>query len=176
LQTPEAIAWRDFVSRRTASLATVALLLCGCGATHGDAGEFRRAMTRQGKIERLDVNRSVRDIVATFRERASACLQTATRTYSSHHGPLGTVTEWNYTPTVVEADNRVELHLQARQTVAIEIAPVSPKGFFVFLVQATPIDARRSRLEIWNMDWGKALPAAVKGWANGTFSGCPDLT
>jgi len=133
-------------------------------------------MTSQGNVERLEVNRAVRDIGATFRERASACLKTSTRTHRNHHVPLGTITELNYTPTVVETDNRVELHLQVRQTVAIDLAPVSPNGFFVFLAQATPIDARRSRLEIWNMDWGKALPAAVKGWASGGFSGCPDLT
>ena len=81
-------------------------------------------------MERLVVNRPLRDVTATFRERASTCLQTVTRTWSAHHTPLGTVTEYTYTPTVVEADGRVELHLQARQTVAIEIGPVNPKGFY----------------------------------------------
>jgi hypothetical protein len=157
-------------------LVLIVLLLGGCVAAIGDAGEFRRVMTSQGKIERLDVDRPVRDIATVFRERASACLKTVTRTYSSHHAPLGTITEFTYTPTVVETAGGVELGLQAKQTVAFEIGPVSPNGYFVFLVQASAIDARRSRLEILNNDWGPALPAAVKGWARGTFSGCPDLS
>ena len=158
-------------------MALVALLLGGCGMAHWEAGSFRNAMGSQGKVERLDVNRPVRDIAATFRERASACLQTVTRSErSSFHSTHVAIAELNYTPTVVEADGRVELQLQVRQTVAIEIGPTNPKGFFVFLAQVTPIDARRSRLEIWSMDWAKALPAAVKGWASGGFSGCPDLS
>ena len=118
----------------------------------------------------------MRDIAATFRERASACLQTVTRTWSAHHAPLGTVTEFTFTPTIVEDGGRVELHLQAKQTFTFEIGSGNPKGFFVLVVQATPIDARRSRLEIWNTHSIKALPTAVKGWANGSFSGCPDLS
>jgi hypothetical protein len=145
--------------------------------SHGDAGSFRSAMASQGKVERLDVNRPVRDIGAAFRERASACLQTVTRSErSSFQSTQVAITELNYTPTIVEAEGRVELHLQVKQTVAIEIGPANPKGFFVFLAQVTSIDARRSRLEIWGTDWVKALPVAVKGWASGSFSGCPDLS
>ena len=99
-------------------------------------------------MEPLVVNRPLRDVAATFRERASACLQTVTRTYSAHHAPLGTVTEFTYTPTVVEVDGRVELHLQVRQTVAIEIGPMNPKGFYTFVAVATALDPRRTQPEI----------------------------
>jgi hypothetical protein len=126
----------------------------------------------------LVVNRPLRDVAATFRERASACLQTVTRSErSSFHSTHVAITEMTYTPTVVEADGRVELHLQAKQTVAIEIGPASPKGFYTFVAVATALDPRRTQLEIWYALLGaEPLRAAVKGWASGSFSGCPDLS
>ena len=47
--------------------------------------EFRAQSARLGNIENIEVNRPLRDVATTFRERASACLQdlrTTTRSTS----------------------------------------------------------------------------------------------
>jgi hypothetical protein len=154
----------------------MALLLGGCMVPALDAGEFQRQMTTYGKAERVDIDRPLRDVGATFRERASACLKTTTTTYSGQ-GQLRTMEVLHYTPTVVETPGRVELHLQVRRE-GLTVYDQGPKGIYGFFVHATPLDARRTRLEMWHTlfgNGGEPLRQAVKGWASGTFSGCPDL-
>lgn len=157
----------------------MALLLGGCGGmTTLDPEDFRRQMASSplGSVERLDVDRPLRDVAAAFRERAPACLKTTTKTYG---GPAVryTMRVVNYTPTVVATDSRVELHLQARYEAPIALHDQGPNGTYVFVAHATPLDARRTRLETWAIAMNsEGLRGAVKGWANGSFSGCPDLS
>jgi hypothetical protein len=160
--------------RSPARLTAMALLLGGCVNFTLDAEEFRRQMTGIGSVERLDVNRPLRDVAATFRERAPACLSVTTTHYS---GPGGryTMTVMTYTPRVVVTDTRVELHLQARFH-GPTFHDQGANGAYMFLVHATPLDAQRTRLEIWRGAFGgDKLLSAVQGWASGSFSGCPDL-
>lgn len=154
------------------SVTLMAFLLGGCGTTTLDPEEFRRSMT--GSAVRLDVNRPLRDVAATFHERAPACLSVTTTHYS---GPGGryTMTVMTYTPRVVVTDTRVELHLQARFH-GPTFHEQGEHGAYAFLAHATPLDAKRTHLEIWRGAFGGSmLVSAVQGWASGSFSGCPDL-
>ena len=159
-------------------LAPLALLLAGCGGATVDPEEFRRQMASSpfGSVERLDINRPLREVAATFRERAPACLKVTTKHYG---GPAVryTMQVMTYTPTVVATDNQVELHLHVRQEALIKLYEEGPNGVYAFLARATPLDARRTHLEIWaGALGGEALRSAVKGWASGSFVGCPDLS
>ena len=79
-------------------------------------------------------------------------------------------------PTVVATDTRVELHLRAKYE-GLTLYDQGTNGAYVLLAQATPLDARRTRLEIWTLaSGGDALRNAVIGWAKGSFPGCPDLS
>jgi hypothetical protein len=165
---------RGRASQRAAPLA-IAVVLGGCGGGFAmGAEEFRSQMA--SSVERLEVNRSLREVGTTFRERAAACLQITTKSYS---GPAGryTMSVMAYSPSVVVTDTRVELHVQARYEGAITLHDQGQKGHYTFLAHATPLDARRTRLEIWgDTTWGQSLRNAVKGWASGSFAGCPDLS
>ena len=167
-------AWYVIASRGSAPITAIALLLGGCVGFTLDSEEFRRSMTSIGSVEQLDVNRPLRDVAATFRERAPACLNVTT----THYGGANvryTMTVMTYTPHVIVTDTRVELHLQARFQ-GLTFHDQGQNGAYMFLVHATPLDAQRTHLEIWRGGFGgDKLPSAVKGWASGSFLGCPDL-
>ena len=102
--------------------------------------EFRRQMASIGSVERLDINRPLREVAATFRERAPACLKVTTKHYG---GPAVryTMSVMTYTPTVVVTDTRMELHLQVRHE-GLTLYDQGPNGAYTYLVHATPLDAR----------------------------------
>jgi len=158
-----------------AFLAAASVLLAGCAATTPE--DFRQQVTSGafGSAEKLDVDRSLRDVAAVFRERPSACLQVRTKRYG---GPAVryTMQVWDYTPTVVATDTRVELHLQAKYD-GLTLYDQGKNGAYVLLAQATPLDARRTHLEVWTLaPRSDTLRDAVMGWAKGSFAGCPDLS
>jgi hypothetical protein len=160
-------------SRWHAHVTAMALLLGGCSGASLSPEDFRQQMA--GSAERLDVDRSLRDVATTFRERAAACLNVTTKSYG---GPAVryTMQVWAHTATVVATDTRVELHVRAKYE-GPTLYDQGSNGAYIFLAHATPLGARRSHLELWTYaSRGDALRAAVKGWASGSFSGCPDLS
>ena len=160
-------------SRCHARVTIIALLLGGCGGASLTPENFRQQMA--GSAEQLDVDRPLRDVGASFRERASACLNVTTKTYG---GPAVryTMQVWAYKASVVVTDARVELHVRAKYE-GPTLYDQGSNGAYVFLAHATPVGARRTHLELWTYaSKGDALRNAVKGWAGGSFSGCPDLS
>jgi hypothetical protein len=169
LQVP-ASRWSGLV---TASV----LLLGGCSTVTGNPEEFRQQIAADafGAAEKFDVDRSLREVGAILRERASACLNVTTKNYG---GPAVryTMQAWNYTANVVTTDGRVELHVRAKYQ-GLTLYDQGQNGVYIFLAHATPLGARRTHLEMWTYaSRGDTLRAAVKGWAGGSFSGCPDLS
>jgi hypothetical protein len=132
---------------------------------------FRRQMTKQT----ADVDRPLKAVAATFRERAPACLKVSTRSQAGP-GMRYAITVLHYNPKVMVTDTRVELHLQVRYE-GPTLYDQGHDGAYIYLVHATAVDARRTRLEIWKggLSDTAALDSAVKGWASGTFAGCPAL-
>jgi hypothetical protein len=50
-------------------------------------------------------------------------------------------------------------------------------GYYLLVADAYPIDAKRSRIEIFGPSKGHdVLTRAIMGWATGKNLGCPDLT
>jgi len=161
------------MSLRRARVMMMAFLLGGCGSVALSPEDFRRQMA--SSAERLDVDRPLRDVGATFRERAAACLNVTTKKYG---GPAVryTMQVWAHTATVVATDTRVEMHVRTKYD-GVTLYDQGSDGAYIFLAHATPLGPRRTHLELWTYTArGDALRNAVKGWAGGSFSGCPDLS
>src|SRR5215469_16075391 len=93
-------------------IAIAASLLCGCWSAPMTPDAFREEAAGIGSVENLEVNRPLRDVAATFRERASACLQDLQTVTIS--GPVTRTLMRKYTfhPTVLVSDRKVELTVQ----------------------------------------------------------------
>jgi hypothetical protein len=166
----------SIAARWPSLLLLLAFVLGGCGNNFGVAlqpDDFRRG--GGNSVERADVDRPLRAVAAAFRERADACLNTTT-TVQGGRAVRYTVDKRTYTATVIATDARAELHLKFRYW-GPTFHEQGKDGVYILLADATPLDARRTRLEIRYAGLvTDPLLTAVKGWASGSFSGCPDLT
>jgi hypothetical protein len=163
-------------SPRPACLLFLALFVGGCGNNLGAAinpDEFRREGANG--VERVDVDRPLRAVAAAFRDRADACLNTTTVIQGGANVRY-TMDKRTYTARVIATDARAELHLQVRFW-GLTFHEQGKDGAYILLADATPLDARRTRLEVRYAGLvTEPLRSAVRGWASGSFSGCPDLT
>ena len=100
--------------RKTAVAAVLlsASLLAGCGGRVAMTTDEFRAK-EAGSVETIEVDRPLRDVAATFRDRAPACIQDVQTT--SVNGPPGRMlmSQWRYHETVKVTDRQVELSVQA---------------------------------------------------------------
>ncbi len=153
-------------------------MLAGCGGrTAMTTDEFRQQ--HAGDVQTIVVDRPLRDVAATFRDRAPACIQDVQTT--SVNGPPGRMlaSQWKYHETVIATDNKVELSIQAMTPPYRRFELPDEHGIYVILARVAPVDGRRSRLEIYG-SWGSMfeedrIKIAIRGWAAGTFAGCPEL-
>jgi len=161
------------------TLAAATVLLCGCVTQHPqNAEDFRKAVPGafMARVETFEVNRSVREIGATFRARAPECLNMRVTTTSQMPGSYQVIVSV-YKPTVVVTDGRAELHLQRHHEKGVLAVTKEPDGgYYLLVADAFPVDAKRSRIEIFGPSKGyDVLTQAIMGWATGKNLGCPDL-
>lgn len=88
--------------------STLARRVRGCST---ELEDFLKQMA--GSAERLDVDRPLRDVGATFRERAAACMNVTTKRYG---GPAVryTMQVWTHTATVVATGSSYMCGLSTR--------------------------------------------------------------
>jgi len=163
---------------RTFAAATV--LLTGCVTQHPqNAEEFRKAAPGafMAKVDTQEINRSFREIGATFRKRAPECLNMRVTTTSQTPGSYQVIVS-AYKPTVVVTDERAELHIQRHHEKGVLAVTKEPEGgYYLIVADAYPVDAKRSRLQIFGPSMGyDVIYKAIIGWATGKDLGCPDLT
>jgi hypothetical protein len=86
------------------------------------------------------------------------------------------VTKWN--PTVKINDQKAELHIQQlHEQGVLNVYEVPDKGYYMMVVDAVPLDKNSSEIIMYRSSVGnEALIKAIKGWAAGKKTGCPDLT
>ncbi len=74
--------------------------------------------------------------------------------------------------------NKVELHLQQKHLRGVMKVREEPAdGHYLFVVDAVPAGARATSVQIIGPSRGyDAIVRAIKAWADGSSSGCPDLT
>jgi hypothetical protein len=79
---------------------------------------------------------------------------------------------------VIVGKNKAELHLQRIFEKGVVMAyQEPPKGHFVMVVDAIPLSAKKTRIDIYRPSKGvDVIVRAIKGWASGKNLGCPDMT
>src|SRR5262245_24465148 len=97
----------------TLALAAASVLLEACGGMPQNAEEFRQAVpgAMLTKTDSYEVNRSVRDVAATFQRKAPECLNMAVRTVSQTTTSYQNILT-EYKATVVPGGERAEMNLQ----------------------------------------------------------------
>lgn len=154
--------------------ALTALILSGCVAAPKTADEFRKNVSAfiMPSMETFEVNRPFKDVAATFDKLGLKCLnKTVQRSRSSRYSE---VVNWN--PTVIVGKDKAELHLQS--LIESGNIDVENKGDYVMVVDAVPLPGNKTRVTMYlsmktHID---LVVEAVKAWAAGTSTKCPDMT
>lgn len=169
------------MKQRYLALAVTLLILSGCAMTYPQtAQEFRKASENSTfvVIEKYQVNRPFQKIAGILKKKSYKCLRAKTRTTASGYMYHDSYTTY-YIPTVKISRARAELHLQVTQKGGnnIKVYKEPPAGYFMLVTDITPVGKRKSKVVLYRSRWGhKPLIRAIKGWIDGTISGCPDLT
>ena len=168
---------RTAVAGAAVSAVLCGCMLAGCASLPKTPEEYRSQAISGGDVENIEVNRPFREVAATFRDRASTCLQDLVTTTIT--GPVSRrmMTKWFYHPTVLVTDRKAELSVQMATTQRPLFGDPPENGFYVIVAQAVPIDSRRTRVTVYGSSvFYDKLYAAVKGWATGAITACPDMS
>ena len=168
------------MSTRLAVLGTVAVLAAACaGKMPQTADEFRQMAPGAFMVQTqtFEVKRSPREVGETFRRRAPDCINVTIRTTSSAPGSYQVI-DTAYKATVVAGADRSELHVQQKHLKGVvKVYDEPADGHYLFVVDAVPAGARASKVQIIGPSRGyDVLVRAIKAWADGSSTACPDMT
>jgi hypothetical protein len=161
------------------TLSTLLLLqLGGCAATSKPktAAEYRQIPDVMAKLESFEVDRSYKDVASTFKKHAPKCLDVTIQRVSTMNNET-VIANWN--PTLIVGNDKAELYLQrVRQNGTIDISEMPVKGYFVLVVDAIPLSAKKTRIDVYKPAKGAdGVVNAIKSWVNGgNETSCPDMT
>ncbi len=173
---------KQFVFRLSNGLlfAAVLPLLAGCAPKNADA--FRKAIGGESSshisttYEAFVATRPFKDVTATLRQKSKECLDVTIRLYCTNCINRGEIAQRIWKPTLVSTPERTELHLQLKRTDVVEVG-MPPDGQYEIVLDATPVDKNRTKIEIYRMNPNKKfIHEAMKRWVKGSTAGCPDLT
>jgi len=162
-------------------LVATALVLGGCGGMPKNAEEFRQFSLERARVvgwmpglvpkETFEVERPFREVSSTLQKKANECLKVAIQWATNRGSGVDT-----YKPTFVAGRDKAELHVQLRRGAVIEVG-APPDGSYRVVLDATPLAAKRTRIDMYTMSIDdNLLRRALRGWAQGDNLGCPDLT
>lgn len=138
--------------------------------------EYRQA-AKAGNVlsmfESFEVNRSLPDVAATFKERAKECLSYKLGSTMKPVIGFGSSTKYFAVTkqTVKKSKDKVELYFQVKyeNTVTKE-----PEGGSYHLIADGIAKGNKTRINIYMRNKVGVLAEAIKGWASGQNLGCPD--
>jgi len=163
--------------KRIAVVTSVAAV--ACAPMPQTAEEFRKAVPGavMAKTDSYEVNRSMKDVAATFRRKAPECLNVSVRTVSQTTTSYQNILT-EYKPTVVVNGERAELHVQQLHKTGVMYTSKPPEGgIYLLVADAFPLPGNRTRIQTYGPSKGyDVLYRAVRGWASGENVGCPDMT
>ena len=160
--------------------AALSVLLAGCAQNYPqNAQEFREAVPGafMAKLQTFEAKRPLRDVAKTFQARAPECLNVSVRTVSQSATSYQNILAV-YKATVVNHPQKAELHLQRDYKSGVLVpGKVPPGGLYMLVADATAVDAKRTRIDIYGPSMGAdVVIRAINGWATGENLGCPDMT
>lgn len=150
-------------------------VLSGCGAIPKSPKEFRDAAADMVAPEIFTVSRSLDAVTESFRRQSERCLD-VTVSSTTVQGPRVIASRYDYVGSVYPTAERTELHLQ-QQVGTMGLFEMPEGGYYVFIADAVRETSNRTRIELYRPDYGfQNVAQAVRGWAGGTSTGCPDLS
>jgi hypothetical protein len=166
--------------RTKTACAALCVLFAGCAQNYPqNAQEFRQALPGafMGKVQTFEAKRPLREVAKTFQARAPECLNVSVRTVSQSSTSYQNILAV-YKATVVNNAQKAELHLQRDYKSGVLVpGKVPPGGLYMLVADATAVDAKRTRIDIYGPSMGAdVVIRAINGWATGENLGCPDMT
>jgi hypothetical protein len=166
--------------RTRTACAALCVLFAGCAQNYPqNAQEFRVAVPGafMGKVQTFEAKRPLREVAKTFQARAPECLNVSVRTVSQSSTSYQSILAV-YKATVVNNPQKAELHLQRDYKSGVLVpGKVPPGGLYMLVADATAVDAKRTRIDIYGPSMGAdVVIRAINGWATGENLGCPDMT
>ena len=161
-------------------VAAALVSLSGCATHHPQtAEEFRQAAPGafMGKKETFEVDRSFKDVARTFQKKAPQCLNVRVKTTSQTTTSYQVIVT-RYKPTVKVSSQRAELHVQQHHESGVLKVTKEPEGgYYLVVTDAYPVTKNKTRIVIYRPSMGfDVMIKAIKGWASGKNTGCPDMT
>jgi hypothetical protein len=153
--------------RTKTACAALCVLFAGCAQNYPqNAQEFRQALPGafMGKVQTFEAKRPLREVVS---------VRTVSQSSTSYQNILSV-----YKATVVNNAQKAELHLQRDYKSGVLVpGKVPPGGLYMLVADATAVDAKRTRIDIYGPSMGAdVVIRAINGWATGENLGCPDMT
>lgn len=160
----------------------MAFLLGGCasGGAPKNADDFRQQVSSRGPfkiVDSFEVARPFGDVATTLRKKTDECLQVRMnwQTTGATIARSGTHT---YKPTLIVNKNKAELHVQMKRVGGgVHELGAPPEGYYRVVLDAVAAGSARTKIDIYvdSID-DNVIRNALRGWAQGTNLGCPDVT
>lgn len=171
------------MERRLSLIATSSVFLSACGALGQpmSSGEFRETVKGSSfaTVETVDSSRPYEQVIESLRNRADACLAVTTTSSAPVFQGNTMVTEHSrsaYKPTISTSPQGMELAVQVDFGAHTMIQKVPPGGMYILVADAVPAGAG-TKVTIYRGTVGRAkeIGGAIRQWATGESSACPDL-
>ena len=166
------------------AVIAAALVLGGCGGMPKNAEEFRQFTLERTRVlgamsvakETFEVERPFREVSSTLQKKANECLKVVVRrTGTDKYGYTRSSVD-TFKPTFIASSGKAELHVQLKRSAVVEVG-APPDGPYRVVLDATPVAAKRTRIDIYTMSIDDSLlQRTLRSWARGDNLGCPDLT
>lgn len=160
-------------SMLTVIFVAVSLSACVVPMTPGEYRRAAKAGSAFSAFESFEVNRSLNEVAATFKDRATQCLSYKLGTTKRPIIGIGSSTHYYAVakPTVRKSKNKVEMYFQVKYENTLGKEPKD--GSYHLVADAYPV-GKKTRVDIYRRTKLDVLAEAIKGWASGRNLGCPD--
>jgi hypothetical protein len=145
-----------------------------------NAAEFRQAISGSslGSVTSFDTPRPYTQVTETLRLKATECLAVSTtKSGMVSQGNMRVRETLNsvYKPTVSVTGQEMELAVQVDFGKTIPRRPEG--GIYILVADAIPAGANATKVTIYRgkLGQGKEIGSAIRDWAEGTSSTCPNL-
>src|SRR5712691_12200901 len=154
-------------NKRGSALMAVVLVLGGCGGMPKNAEEFRQYTLERTRVlgsgalggvpkETFEVESPFREVSSTLQRKADECLKVVIKgTSADKYGNTRTGFS-TFKPTFIGSSGKAELHVQLKRSSVTEVG-APPDGAYRIVLDATPLAARRTRIEIYTMSVDDSL-------------------
>lgn len=147
--------------------------------------EFKKMIPESmfGKTDNYTVNRSLKRITKTFKQKTKKCFKKSIKRTScvtqAYGGRSCSTTTNHYNPKLKTTKNNLQLTIQTEvEGNVIMLGGKPPKGgMYTLVADISRVKRNKSNVKVY-YGWAGSdmFVKTIKRWANGKTRGCPDLT